>query len=411
MSLTLEQVEAAVAEHGSIRKAAKALGRDDRTLRRILKRAGRTTPPRPSAKPEPRSFTRKGHEAELTGPATRGDADEVETLIRENGLDPADWVVTSVTLNRWDGPVAGGGTQPLRQVKVSLRLRPELIFPTPAAHHDVPPVRARRPGPPKRDRPELIVVEGDHQAPYHDPDLHEKGLQLLADLKPVEHVLLGDTGDYPTISRHADHPAAMATAQECVDASYRVIRDKREAAPQARTRKLKGNHDWRVEGELLTRAERMYGLRPAEEELPALSLQRLLHLDALGVELVEDPRGWEHAEVELIPGPAGLVVRHGWLTGANTAERSLRKRGRSLIVGHGHSRELTYAWDPSAEVERVAAQAGTMSLARSRRFPHFAVCDDWLQGLVTVTRWPDGRFVVEHAVYQGGTLYWRDRRW
>jgi hypothetical protein len=159
----------------------------------------------------------------------------------------------------------------------------------------------------------------------------------------------------------------------------------------------------------------MYGIKPASingaEEIPSLSLRRLLHLDALGIELVEDPRGWMHAEVELIPGLAGLVVRHGWITGANTAGRSLAKRGRSMIVGHTHSREHAFDWDPSAGLERQAVVAGTMSLVRDQRFPHFAPCDSWLQGFVTVTRWPDGQFVIDHARWDGETLTWRDRRW
>jgi hypothetical protein len=156
----------------------------------------------------------------------------------------------------------------------------------------------------------------------------------------------------------------------------------------------------------------MYGLRPAtidgHEQLAAYSLRSLLHLDALGIELVDDPRGWEHGEVELIPGPHGLVVRHGWLTGAKSAERSMKKRGRSIIVGHGHGREHVYWWDPSVEVERQAAMCGAMCLARSIRFPHFTACDDWLQGALTVTIYPDGPFVIDHARWVDGRLYWRD---
>lgn len=130
---------------------------------------------------------------------------------------------------------------------------------------------------------------------------------------------------------------------------------------------------------------------------------------ALGVELIEHPLGWSHAEVELIGGMDGLVVRHGWLTGANTAKRSLAKRGRSLIVGHTHTRETFHAWDPSAGLERTALVAGTASLVRGAggdfAFPNFAVCDDWVQGCVVVTHWPDGQWKADHAVYTGGALY------
>lgn len=341
------------------------------------------------------------------------DLGDIEGLLRSRNLDPDEWVVTSATLNEWDGPVAGGGTQVLRQLKVTLKRAPRLILAAPAVH--VPPVRPR-PGTRRSrraDQPRVTVVEGDHQAPYHDPDLDVAACKLIADVGPAEHVLLGDTMDLPTISKHADHPAAQAKVQECIQAGYELVRRRRDAHPDARCRKLKGNHDWRLESELLVRAERLYGIKPADTgdgpEVDALSLRRLLHLDALGVELVEDPRGWEHAEVELVPGPQGLVVRHGWLTGENSAKRSVHKRGRSMIVGHGHAREHWFGWDPSAECERQAVMAGTMSLARDHRFPHFAVADLWLQGLVVVTVWPDGEFQVEHARWDGKRLRWRDR--
>jgi hypothetical protein len=408
---------------GSIRKAAGQLGVDERTVRRWLTHYDRLClPSRPEN--EVGSVRVEGDTATITEPPTpRPKLGDIGKLIRERGLDPDEWVVVSTTLNEWDGPVKGGGTQRLKQWKVTLRRAPHLILASPAVHVPKVAQRARRLNV-RAEMPEVIVVEGDHQVPYHDPKLHEVSLSALEYLNAyhnlTEHIFLGDTGDFPTISKHADHPAASAKVNDVIQGVYELLREKREAAPNARARKLKGNHDWRVEGELLLRAERMYGIKPAsingEEEIPSLSLRRLLHLDALGIELVEDPRGWQHAEVELVPGLAGLVVRHGWLTGANTAGRSLGKRGRSMIVGHTHGREHTFQWDASAEVERQAVVAGTMSCARGQgspteRFPHFAVCDDWLQGFVTVTRWPDGQFVIEHARWDGETLTWRDRRW
>lgn len=349
---------------------------------------------------------------------------DYETMLRERGLEPADWVVVSAKSNEWDAMTAvKRGEEPrtvrLRQWSIVLKPAMHKLFVMPAVH--VPPVKRARVGPPASERPETIVVEGDHQVPYHDPALHEASLNMLADLEKhhrlAEHVFLGDTGDYPTISRHDDHPAAMAGPQEVVQKTYGVLREKCEAAKNVRRRKVKGNHDWRLESEQLKRAERLYGLSPAqrwedvEEEIPALHLNRLLHLPELGIELVEDPRGWQHAEVELVPGPYGLVVRHGWLTGAKTAEASVKKRGRSIIVGHIHRREMAFVWDPSMQCERVGVVAGTMSLVRNERYPHFTTLDNWLQGCVIVTRWPDGDFQIDHVHWNGTDLRWRDKSW
>jgi hypothetical protein len=109
-------------------------------------------------------------------------------------------------------------------------------------------------------------VEGDHQAPYHDPGLDACATEFVREMQPAEHVFLGDGMDLPTISRHPDHPAAMATPQECVDAGYTSSAAVRRP-PRTRVRKLKGNHDWRLEGETLARSERMWGLQPAGDDV------------------------------------------------------------------------------------------------------------------------------------------------
>lgn len=428
---TPEQVVATLAERGSIRKTATALGVPRSSLQDWIAEwsaedatfAARLTAARTSgqrARPEAHhkpGVVLKNGEAIATGdPLADGlKSRDAEGYLRERwGLPEDEWVNVSVTVNEWQGPKAGGEVVTFAQAKGTFRKLADVQLVSPATH--VPELVRPKPVRRATDAPRVFIVEGDHQAPYFDPALDAAATAMVADLQPEHHVFLGDLMDFPTISRHADHPAAMATVRECLEAGYGVLRRRAEAAPNAKRHLLKGNHDWRLESELLLRAERMAYITPVGETEPALSLRRLLHLDALGVELVEDARGWEHAEVELIPGPRGLVVRHGWITGANTAKRSLEKRGRSLMVGHGHGREHYFSWDPSAETERQATMVGTMSRVRGGggddlHFPNFATCDDWLQGLATVTVWPSGRFVIEHARWEDGALYWRDRAW
>jgi hypothetical protein len=379
----------------------------------------------PEASEQSASVRMDGNKVVLTMPAGRQvELGDYGTMMRERGLDPDDWVKIAGKANEWDAMTSDKATGDnrivrMRQWTITFAPHPRVLMPQPAVH--VPPVKRKRVGCAPSERPEIIVVEGDHQIPYQDPQLHDASIGMLETLykkhRLAEHVFLGDTGDYPTISRHDDHPNAMASVKECIQASYDVLREKREAAPNARARKLKGNHDWRVDSELLKRAERMYGIAPAQRwedvapEIPSLHLDRLLHLPELGIELVEDPRGWQHAEVELVAGIRGLVVRHGWLTGASTASTSLQKRGRSIIVGHIHRREHIFRWDPSAECERQAVVCPTMSLVRDERFGHYVTLSAALQGCVIVTRWPDGDFKIEHAIWNGECLRWRDNEW
>lgn len=409
---TPEELDALVEEHGSNRKVGSALGVDEATVRRWRRSAGHSPsgPPRP----QKRSITINGDEAVLIEKA-EVELGEIGDLIRSFKLDPDEWDVVSTTLNRWEMLAYGGGPdgQPrvveLGQRKVTLRKKASILLAVPAQH--IPELLKSTPVRRLKSKPRIYVIEGDHQIPYHDEALDAAATALVADLQPDEHIFLGDTGDYPTISRHDDHPAQMATPQDCLDGTYAMLRRRAEVSPNTKRRKLKGNHDWRLEAELLKRAERMYGIRPVGEEEPALSLRRLLHLDALGVELVEHQLGWQHAEVELITGHRGLVVRHGWLTGHNTAGRSMAKRGRSLIVGHNHSREHVFWYDPSIGVERQAAVAGVMCQVRSPDFPVYNPTDDSLQGLVVVTHWPDqdDAFTVEHARWYEGALYLGDQ--
>lgn len=417
-------LRAAYAQAGSVRGAAALLGIPESTLRGHMRRDPElrlAAQPAQAAEREPAGTTLHADGSVTVVSRASENLGDVSDLLLDAGLDPADWVVLTATISRWEALAHGGGEDgeprvvTLRQRKVTFRRKADLALLSPAVH--APKVkRGKLPRKPS-DRSELIVVEGDHQAPYHDPDLHAASVAALRDMRPVAHVFLGDTIDLPTVSRHADHPAAMATPQECVQAGYEILRDKAEAAPNARRVKLKGNHDWRIESEVLSRAERLYGLSPADdgtEQEHIFSVRRLLHLDALGVELVEHRLGWQHAEVELVPGPEGLVVRHGFATGHNTAGRTLAKLGRSVIVGHDHTKATAYRLDPVMYGQhrplRVAAVAGTMSLVGGA-FPHFTVNPDWHPGFVTVERWPDGRFVVEHAVWQAGSLFWRDKRW
>lgn len=427
----------AVKRVGTMRGAASWLGLSWATFHDRLTKAGvldeavgiaksRTAPKVEKAPQEPVGVTidyDTGTAVVVEPPAQKPKIGDIGVLVRERGLDPDEWVIGSVGLNEWDAltktePGVEPRTVRLRQWKVTLRRAPHLMLAMPAQH--VPTVKML-PGPPASEKPEIVVVEGDHQIPFHNQQLHRASVDMLHHLsrhhRLAEHIYLGDTSDFPTISRHADHPStAQAKVNVCIQQTYDVLREKREATRGARTRKLKGNHDWRVESELLLRAERMYGIKPAqmpgqEEPLPALSLSNLLNLEQLGIELVEDPRGWEHAEVEIVPGPRGLVVRHGWLTGANSAKNSMTKRGRSMIVGHTHRREHVFVWDASMECERQAVTSGTMSLVRDQRYPHYVACDNWLQGFVVVTRWPDGRFLIEHAMWDGEALTWRDSTW
>ncbi len=232
---------------------------------------------------------------------------------------------------------------------------------------------------------------------------------LLEEFVPDRVVSLGDLLDFPTISRHRDNPPFVATPQECLDTGFQILRDLREVTPGATWDLCDGNHDQRIRTELLNRAERLYGIKPAEFEAgvpeeEALSLSRLLHLDKLGINYVKNVAGYEHSSVELHPE---LEIRHGWLVGKGSAEKTLDALGRSVIFGHTHKKAEHFQLrsEGSRRVLRRAINTGTMS----RLDLGYAVQPDWHQGFSTVNLWADGSFTVDQAVFVDGKLYWRDR--
>lgn len=340
---------------------------------------------------------------------------DVDKLVRERGLDPEEWIVDRVKVNEWEGfyrnPVESDDGETgfvaekvtLRQLVANLRRKPplELIYPAVEVRKRAKPVK----GSDKAVR--LIACIGDQQADYHDEYLHQAFCRWLTDVQPTEIVLLGDTCDFPTISRHPDRPHWDSTPQQCVNVGYRLLSEYRDAVPDARMRKLRGNHDWRLESELLNRAERMFGLAPAEngdEQIPGYSIRRLLHLDALHIELVgREGDKWQLAEIEIAPG---VYARH-----QPPNQKKHMRLNRDVIAGDTHRqsiRQVTVFNDDDEPVVRTLIEAGAMCRTDGIGFVEHP---DWQPGFVTAAINEAGEASYELAVWRNGKLTWRGESW
>lgn len=330
-------------------------------------------------------------------------------LMADLGLSSEEWRIDDTIINCWGNP--GDMSYQLK-----LRLKPivDLTMIFPAVH--VPPVER-----PTGESSSLnsgplsqTVVVGDQQAPFHDPVAHRLFLSWLRANQPEFGVLTGDTVDFPSISRHKDNPEWDADPNTCIQAGYEMLRDYVEASPLTKWTKLLGNHDERIRNEQLLRAERLYGIKPAatrEDPIQeqALSIRRLLHLDTLGIDLVVPDGGYQHAQHSVADG---IVVRHGWLTGANAPLKSLQGIDFSLVVGHTHKQSLIkrVTHGQNGEIrEQIAAETGCMCLVKGGL--GYAVDPSWSQGFATITAWDVGGYNVELASIHNGQLRWRDERY
>jgi predicted phosphodiesterase len=403
-----DELQALLDSHGTFVKVSDSTGIPVSTLKSRAQRLGVKRPPTIKVHAMRSGVEISGDAAVITSDPSP-DLGDIAEMIRARGLDPDEWEVKNAVLNCWDSNAGDGQIIELRQLKIHLVRKVPIDFILP-----VTDVKPRTPRKPVKSDTHTIVLLPDQHAPYEDRACHEAVLAMLAHVQPDEVGLLGDLVDLPTISKHRDNPAWSASVTECIQGGFELLRDYTEATT-SRFWMLKGNHCFRLETELLARAERMYGIAPAsidgEEQDQALSLKRLLHLDRLGVELIEPPRAGDGYEFACHKITDKFEARHGWITGQNSAQKSLDRVGRSLVVGHTHRQVLTRRTYFNGITHRTIQAAECGTLRGIEGGGGFAVNPDWQVGLCVAQIGSDGAECLDFASFDDGVLRWRGERY
>ena len=403
-----DELQALLDSHGTFVKVSDSTGIPVSTLKSRAQRLGVKRPPSIKVHAMRSGVEISGDAAVITSDPSP-DLGDIAEMIRARGLDPDEWEVKNAVLNCWDSNAGDGQIIELRQLKIHLVRKVPIDFILP-----VTDVKPRTPRKPVKSDTHTIVLLPDQHAPYEDKACHEAVLAMLAHVQPDEVGLLGDLVDLPTISKHRDNPAWSASVTECIQSGFNLLRSYTEATP-SRFWMLKGNHCFRLETELLARAERMYGIAPAsidgEEQDQALSLKRLLHLDRLGVELIEPPKVGDGYEFAVHKITDKFEARHGWITGQNSAQKSLDRVGRSLVVGHTHRQVLTRRTYFNGITHRTIQAAECGTLRGIEGGGGFAVNPDWQVGLAVAQIGSDGAETIDFASFDDGVLRWRGERY
>ena len=327
------------------------------------------------------------------------DLGNVEGLIREEGLNPEDWIISRVRLNRYGDE---------EQRRVDLEPRKDLLLP---ARSD----GWKRPvgGKHSKVTDGLVLFIGDHHAPHHDPVLHRLVICWLRTNRPEQIVVLGDLMDYAQVSRHRKS-GVEPSMQETIDAGYEILRGYVDASPGSRIRLLAGNHEDRLFNSLSDRGFlSIAGLKQAEATLPVLSMSHLLRLDELGIEEVFPPVGcsYEHAEVPVFGfGVDDLYAQHGLIASrgsGSSALKSVERHMRSIVMGHTHRQSLVRRtfWGPQGSYTFTACEAGTAALVDKTGLS-YAGQPDWQQGFAVGQRVND-RWTLDLATFDNQRLVWR----
>lgn len=360
-----------------------------------------------------------------------------DTMLRQRGLDPEDWVITHLTPNMYEGPNSklgriNGGPAKLTyyQTKFTcVRKRPpELQIMAPRADGWVRPrvnLVKHLAG-----KSQLAVIVGDQQAPFHDKQLHTLFCAFLRDTRPHRGINLGDTIDLPDIRPgHRISPEHTAAVSECLQAGYDIERGYVDASADTYWEMLYGNHCERLTNILsdsgTAEVRNLIGIKrpdtPESKGEELLTLEHAMRMDELGVNVIKPAGSYTRAQILLTDK---LAVRHGFIARAGSGKSALatlEHLGYNVIVGHTHRQSMVYktVHEITQEVRTlVAAEAGCMCRVSQapdpedgRVWPGYTDEPDWQQGFITAEIWSDGFFKLDTATYVNGVLMWRGQRY
>lgn len=192
---------------------------------------------------------------------------------------------------------------------------------------------------PKSDARRAVILP-DLQIPFQDEKAVEVALKIVRDVKPDKIVLLGDMLDLSAWSKYTQKPEWALQTQDAIVYAHKLLATLRMMCPSAEIVVLAGNHDARMENQMLQNLQAAYRLKRADQldGYPVMSVPYLCAFDQL--------------DIEYIPGyPANrywindrLQARHGSISrnGASTAKAISNDERVSTIFGHIHKLETHY---------------------------------------------------------------------
>lgn len=367
-----------------------------------------------SAKIAPAAVVVSGDVLSVTGNEDAPISD-LDQMILDAGLNPDDWEVKNLTLNKWPVSRYNDETEEWDvhesfQVKATYekKIHYRLLLPSPVELKTRYTVGVKQP-----TGARLILITSDPQIPFHDERLHQLSCGFAHDNQVSEWIELGDFLDLPLMSKYRKRPEWSASLQESIDTGCRILKERAEAVPEARKRKIPGNHDQRAINWILDNAPELFGVRRAQigppENYAVLDPDYLMRSEEVGWEVVGQE--YPHTEVEILPdliGIHGNFVRAG---ATNSVKQELIRRDHSVAQGHvnklGVAAWVRYRKDGSPfmvwgiETGMMGRVDGGMGFG--------GTTPDWCQGFVVIVVAEDGSWTPEVVPYVNNALSWRGK--
>jgi hypothetical protein len=352
----------------------------------------------------------------------------LEQLLEAGRVDQKTWKVLQWNLNTWESAAKRGSgddaewmVQDLWQVKATL-IRKKMVAQFPIVRplkveRTVRQVKASQYRRPQGIETTLIVPDmhigfvrdpkSGELEPLHDMRAMDVVLQVAAELRPHNLIILGDVLDLAEWStKFLSSPDFEQTTQPAVIAANWYLGALHDVTPGSRAVVLEGNHDKRVETALLTNMKAAYGLRPADELAlpPAMSVPRLLALHKLGYAYSEAYPNGEYWLSDGLYCQHGNVARKG---GGKSTAAVIKDLDVSAIFGHIHRLEQAMRTTFSQSDTRTIGAYACGCLCRIDGIvPGTKARQDWQQGFGVCHTTPDGQATVQlYEISKGRSLF------
>lgn len=335
------------------------------------------------------------------GATVTGRVKTLDDLIKAAGIDTDKWRVDQWQSRTWDANIGDGKIETMHYVKALLERRiGEKIYG--AVHVPKIQIKEKANQDPREFEKVFIIpdtqvgyrrsfIDGSHYLePMHDRLAMDAVWRVCSDTQPHTIILLGDMLDLAEMSTKYPRPKDLInTSQPAILETAWWCRRLREMCPSSKIIFMEGNHEARVERLLIEKASMAQGLTAASDELPALSIDRLLGLADLDIEY-KSPFGVDYW---LWPDSNSPVkIHHGEIVrakGGQTVAAQLAKYHHSVIGGHIHRVELAMATNhgPQGTKQRFAMSPGCLCRTDGA-VPGATLHPDWQQGFGIIYRDP-----------------------
>lgn len=170
-----------------------------------------------------------------------------------------------------------------------------------------------------------ILVVGDFHAPYHDVAAITAAFKYGKQKKINTIIINGDLIDFHRQSRFTIDPRSRSTREE-FDACRAILESMRKAFPTADIFYLKGNHCFRWEHWLMTKAPEIFGD-------PYFEMENRLGLNDLKIKSLGDTTLIRAGKLHIAHGHT--IIR-GVFAPVNPARGAFMKTKQSIIINHTH---------------------------------------------------------------------------